>query len=104
MKHTQGPWREGVDGNNRVYGPDAMGEATGLIAVVYKGRGNIKLIAAAPDMYLALCDMVSHCYICDGTGKNRDAMDAWDIPGAPVPDCYFCSDAREALEKAGWDE
>jgi hypothetical protein len=51
---TPGPWREGIDGNNRVYGPDASGEHTGLIAVVYKGRANIRLIAAAPELYEAL--------------------------------------------------
>lgn len=53
-EHTQGPWIEGIDGNNSVYGPDGMGRDSGLIATVYKGRGNIRLISAAPDMYEAL--------------------------------------------------
>ena len=48
--HTPGPWCEGQEGNHRVYGPDGMGEHSGLIAVVYKGRANARLIAAAPDM------------------------------------------------------
>ncbi len=43
---TPGDWREGQDGNNRVYGPDGAGEHSGLIAVAYKGRPNARLIAA----------------------------------------------------------
>lgn len=47
---TPGPWREGQDGNMRVYGPDAQGDDSGLIAEVFKnGRANARLIAAAPD-------------------------------------------------------
>lgn len=49
-KYTPGPWVEGQDGNPRVYGPDNAGNDSGLIAVVYKGRGNVHLIAAAPDL------------------------------------------------------
>lgn len=51
---TPGPWREGIDGNNRVYGPDGCAEHSGLIAVVYKGRGNVLSIAAVPDLVEAL--------------------------------------------------
>ncbi len=47
IKPTPGPWREGQDGNNRVYGPDSRGDDSGLIAVVYKGRGNTRLITEA---------------------------------------------------------
>ena len=47
--HTPGPWQEGRSGNNRVYGPDKQGSRSGLIAVVYKGRANARLIAAAPE-------------------------------------------------------
>ena len=28
-----------------------------------------------------------NCEICGGSGENRDAVQAWDIPGAPIPDC-----------------
>ena len=59
--HTPGPWREGIEGNNRVYGPDGRGDDSGLIAVVYKGRGNIRLIAAAPDLLEALETMLRRC-------------------------------------------
>lgn len=55
---TPGPWRDGQDGNCRVYGPDGQGEHSGLIAVVYKGRANAHLIAAAPALYAALVDLV----------------------------------------------
>lgn len=54
MTHTPGPWRVGIEGNNRVYGPDCMGEHTGLVAVVYKTPANKHLVAAAPDMLEAL--------------------------------------------------
>jgi hypothetical protein len=57
-KHTPGPWRDGQDGNMRVYGPDGMGEHSGLIAVVYKGRANAQLIAAAPDLLEAMKGIV----------------------------------------------
>ena len=60
--HTPGPWREGIEGNNRVYSPDGRGDDSGLIAVVYKGRGNIRLIAAAPDLLEAL-DRLLGAYI-----------------------------------------
>ena len=47
---TPGPWRDGQEGNVRVYGPDGMAEHSGLIANVFKGRANARLIAAAPDL------------------------------------------------------
>lgn len=54
FEHTPGPWIEGIEGNPSVYGPDGMGEHSGLIAEVFKGRGNVRLIAAAPEMLDAL--------------------------------------------------
>lgn len=48
--YTPGPWRDGQDGNLRVYGPDCMGEHSGLVATVFKARANARLIALAPDM------------------------------------------------------
>jgi len=54
VKHTPGPWREGEEGNMRVYGPDGMGEHSGLIAHVFKSRANAHLIAAAPDLLAAV--------------------------------------------------
>lgn len=55
---TPGPWRDGQDGNTRVYGPDGMGEHSGLIATVFKGRANARLIAAAPDLAEALEELL----------------------------------------------
>lgn len=52
--HTPGPWTEGQEGNPCVYGPDGRGDDSGLIAHVFKGRGNVRLIAAAPEMLAEL--------------------------------------------------
>src|SRR5690606_35547889 len=50
---------------------------------------------------VAMVEALEHyrdeCWICAGTGENRDAMQAWDIPGAPVPECHACAPARAAL-------
>ena len=48
--HTPGPWKAGIKGNWRVYGPDASGAYSGVVAVVSKGRGDVSLICAAPDL------------------------------------------------------
>lgn len=32
------------------------------------------------------------CPVCDGRGELREAVQAWDIPGAPVPRCTHCDD------------
>jgi len=62
MSHTPGPWRAGIAGNHRVYGPDGT-EHAGLIAQVFStglpntsgvARANANLIAAAPDLLAAL--------------------------------------------------
>ncbi len=44
------------------------------------------------------------CPICKGTGENRDAMQAWDIPGAPVPECYKCKGTGEVFIVLNDDE
>lgn len=54
LRATPGPWTEGIEGNLRIYGPDGMGEHSGLIAQVYKGRENLRLMLAARDLYEAL--------------------------------------------------
>lgn len=80
-QHTPGPWSEGAEGNLRVYGPDGQGEHSGLIAVVHKGRANVNLIAAAPDLLEALKGIQPHlgaiiCYAstCGAHEPNRLAM------------------------------
>ena len=30
------------------------------------------------------------CKTCGGSGELKDAVQAWDIPGAPIPDCPDC--------------
>ena len=67
-KHTPAPWRKGQWGNNRVYGFDGMGEHSGLIAVVFKGRANARLIAAAPDMLETLKTVRD--YVSDASKAN----------------------------------
>ena len=47
----------------------------------------------------ALNDFVDKCVICEGTGYNDDAKQAWDVPGAPSPACDYCAKARDALKK-----
>lgn len=52
---TPGPWREGVSGNFRIYGPGNMGRQSGPIAEAWPinnadiQRANCRLIAAAPE-------------------------------------------------------
>ena len=56
---TQGPWRRGQEGNLSVYGPDAAGESSGLIARVYEGGVNATHIAnCSPPNILALIERV----------------------------------------------
>lgn len=44
---TPGEWREGAEGNLRVYGPDNQYEHSGLVAV-FTRRSDVQLIAHAP--------------------------------------------------------
>lgn len=46
---TPGPWREGQDGNTRVYGPDGMGDHSGLVASFCR-RADTRLVTAAPTL------------------------------------------------------
>jgi hypothetical protein len=62
-------------------------------------RETARLADAVRELRIACGAMVLDCPICNGTGENRDAMQAWDIPGAPVPDCHYCKDSRAAIAK-----
>lgn len=57
-KISKGPWRDGQNGNLRVYGPDNSGDMAGLIAVVYKGRANAEFIVWCRNHLLILLDML----------------------------------------------
>jgi hypothetical protein len=46
-------------------------------------------------------EMVENCVICNGTGETSDAVQAWDVPDAPVPSCAYCGRARRTLEVLG---
>jgi hypothetical protein len=48
----------------------------------------------------AVCrNVVDKCPICDGSGELVEAVQAWDVPGAPTPECSWCKPAREALKE-----
>lgn len=32
------------------------------------------------------------CPVCNGTHQLREAVQAWDVPGAPVPECPYCDE------------
>lgn len=57
---TPGPWTEGIPGNDRIYGPDGMGDHSGPVAevmhryTVEERVANRALIAAAPTLFDAL--------------------------------------------------
>lgn len=78
--HTPGPWRRGREGNLRVYGPDSMGELSGLVAGMIRPR-DINLIAAAPDL-LDACKVAANALAycvepatgCDDEQHIADAL------------------------------
>ena len=53
-----------------------------------------------PEVVEALEHMVCNCIACEGLGELREAVQAWDIPGAPVPECGVCREARALLDRA----
>ncbi len=87
---TPGPWSQGIDGNNRVYGPDNSGPNSGLIAVVYKGRANVRLVAALPKIVHALVklDEIIENSIVENDGPNRFWVDGVALEG-PHADAVF---------------
>lgn len=44
---------------------------------------------AQRDLLLERLDEIS-CPICGGSGELPEAKQAWDIPGAPIPECAIC--------------
>jgi hypothetical protein len=66
-KHTPGPWTFGHWGNDFWIGTDKSGLSGKVARVIWdmgeaveEGRENARLIAAAPDMYAALCAVNRH--------------------------------------------
>lgn len=51
------PWREGVDGNLRVYAADGLGERSGPVAGFVR-RADVTFIASARTDIPALCDEI----------------------------------------------
>lgn len=57
MTHTPTPWRRGQDGNQRIYGPDGMGEDSGLVCSAVRARDIdhiVKCVNAQDDLIAAL--------------------------------------------------
>ena len=42
-------------------------------------------------LLIGLPDEGPVCPTCEGTGELKDAVQAWDEPGAPIPECEACS-------------
>ena len=38
------------------------------------------------------------CDFCNGTGELKGAVQAWDIPGAPIPECPYCAPGPSDVE------
>ena len=53
-KATPGLWREGIDGNQSLYGPDNSGTDSGLIASFVRRRDLSYIAAASPTAWLAM--------------------------------------------------
>lgn len=100
--HTPGPWTVGIDGNNRVYGPDYRGDESGLIAVVYKGAGNKHLIAAAPELLEALKQLKSRVEELSAVKREGITGAAYDVMTASIGDDITAEfvEAEEAIAKA----
>lgn len=45
------------------------------------------------------CTTTVKCTVCGGSGELKDAVQAWDVPGATVPECSFCTDGRMDLRQ-----
>ena len=104
---TPGPWREGQDGNTRVYGPDGMGALSGLVASFCR-RADARLIAAAPTLAadtLRLLDEIERL-----RGVLQDIVESWewwtvdeyDRDRGSLADSI--DDARAALPEGGPDD
>lgn len=37
-----------------------------------------------------LAGATKECGVCEGQGELKEAVQAWDVPGAPIPDCDTC--------------
>lgn len=87
-KHTPGPWTFGHWGNDFWIGPDKSG-LTGKVAKVFwgmgeavaEGRAHARLIAAAPDMLLALKAVVASVDKNNGEMVRNAVENGW-APGA----------------------
>jgi hypothetical protein len=97
-KHTPGPWRDGISGNFRIYGPDGMGRHSGVVAEASPRtdhatrRANANLIAAAPDLFEAVTFVK----------KFLAKLEEQSEPGDPLRDMRrrFHAPLHDKLDKA----
>ena len=54
---TPGPWKKGISGNSRVYGPDNAGGYSGLVAHFARWQDRDFIAAANPAVIKALCTL-----------------------------------------------
>ena len=108
--YSPGPWRDD-DGRRALVSSDGCKVifsgwtgGTGSSSVWPRGTANSRLAKRAPDLVdevralrAALEHMVCNCIACAGLGELPEAVLAWDVPGAPVPECGVCRDARALL-------
>ena len=111
-KPTPDPWRAGIEGNDRIYGPDGMGDHSGPVAEAmhrrdpYERVANKHLIAAAPELLKSLEGFLEwweygtkHCCFCDAEApRDKDGVYTAD----PIPHDKLCdiTIARTAIVKA----
>ena len=110
--YVPGPWYA----TRHPYWPNAMvrvstrpGDSwSNFGQICYATPAEAELIARAPELVeeirelrVALEHMVCNCIACEGLGELREAVQAWDVPGAPVPECGVCRDARALLPTTG---
>ena len=96
---TPGPWRAGQHGNFRVYGPDGIGEHSGLIAEVLKGKANAYRIARVPDLEaeaLRLREALIHINAMDPEYHGIDRFSDDDLRGIVLE---MGREARAALSR-----
>ena len=81
-KATPRPWRAGIDGNARLYGPDNTGTASGMIAsFVGSRRADLDLTVRAVNAHDGLVEALTavRAYVMDAFTQTNDADCAADL-------------------------
>lgn len=91
-QHTPGPWHLGTRPGPIVYGPQGEQVANMHVAMLEQGehKANARLIAAAPDMLLALENLYARAFAVMDKSATHDGIE----------NCKVLGDARAAIAKA----